>query len=96
MRTTNSVEGFNFKLNAHMMEMHPTIWKFIDRLKKLDESVNSDVIGYESGYVPFSKKKWRLQEARKLAIVRFDHNDLMPYIRAIGNEIDKKGNVDAD
>ena len=88
MQTNNSLEGFHNRLNGSLNEMHPTLWKCIDKLKMVDESVYSDVLQWQQGYDPYASKKWAQIEAQKLAVVRsFPNVEIMDYLRAVANRL---------
>ena len=86
MKTNNSAEGQNFKINSTMQEMHPSIWKFIDKIRNFDESTYSDFLQWNDGKVPTESKIWKNVEKQKLAIVQNYRNvGIMQYLRSVAN-----------
>uniref|UniRef100_A0A914DQW3 Uncharacterized protein n=1 Tax=Acrobeloides nanus TaxID=290746 RepID=A0A914DQW3_9BILA len=88
MRTNNTLEGFNYRINDCMQEMHPTLWKFIEKLKKLDESIYSDYIQWLDGREPTISKRFQQMESQKLAVVRsYPNIGRMEFLRAVANRL---------
>ena len=68
--------------------MHPSLWKFIDKLKDFDESVYSDMLQWMDRKEPHSSKHWQQVEAQKMAVVRSQPNvGRIEYLRAIANRL---------
>ena len=87
MRTNNSAEGGHAKLNRFMQVSHPTLWRFIDTLRRLDESIYSDVRQWENGQTPGIRTWYRVQQ-RKVAVCRqWGQLDPITYLRAIGSTL---------
>ncbi|XP_035231949.1 uncharacterized protein LOC118203773 [Stegodyphus dumicola] len=84
-RTNNAVEGWHRRFNELMNGCHPTIWKFIDCLKK-EQNLNSIKIEqYIAGHhPPVSRKVYRDTSLRIQKIVN-DYNDrpILDYLRGI-------------
>lgn len=88
MRTTNTIEGYHFRINSIMGEMHPTLWKFIEKLKKFDESINSDYLQWIDGKEPTRVRRYVAQEKQKLSVVENYHQvTKIEYLRAVANRL---------
>jgi hypothetical protein len=88
MRTTNTIEGYHFRINSIMSEMHPTLWKFIENLKKFDESINSDYLQWIDGKEPTRVQRYVAQEKQKLSVVENYHQvTKIEYLRAVANRL---------
>ena len=37
--TTNAAEGYHYSLNCRFRTNHPTVWKFVDRLREEEQMV---------------------------------------------------------
>ena len=88
MRTNNSLEGCNNKFNGALQSMHPSLWKFIDKLKDFDESIYSDMLQWIDRKEPYSSKHWQQVEEQKIAVVRSQPNvGRIEYLRAVANRL---------
>ena len=57
-RTNNDVEGFNKQLNKFLTSPKPSLFKFIDHIKKIDSSMSLKALEYRSDpldYACYSK-----------------------------------------
>jgi len=75
-RTNNSVEGWNRRFNSIVGMKHPTIWKFIEKLKE-EQSFNEMKLNQLIAGTPAQprKRKYRDLEDRLLKIVE-DYGNL--------------------
>ena len=73
MKTTNSVEGYHNSINLFFLSLHPTIWRFIQKLKEFDEGVWKEVRAWNAGHEPPQSRKWKGVESRKrIAVLRWN------------------------
>ena len=88
MCTNNTLEGFHYRVNSCMQDMHPTLWKFIEKLKKLDESVNSDYLQWLDGKEPTTSKRSLQMKRQKLAVVQnYPNVSKIEFLRAVANRL---------
>lgn len=86
-RTNNYVEAAHRRLQTELGVDHPSIWKFIDGLRKIQKSRDVYMEQLIAGQLPPQKlKKFRLIDDRILRIVRdFDNRTMLQYLRAIAH-----------
>jgi hypothetical protein len=86
-RTNNSVEGWHRGFNQLLGSSHPTIWKFIDDLKK-EQSLNEMKIEqYIAGqHPPVSRKVYRNTAQRVEDIVKdYENRNILDFLRGIAH-----------
>ena len=55
-RTNNSIEGWHHRFNLNMDGAHPTLWKFIEGLKREESTVRAEVAQLLGGH-PFTQQR---------------------------------------
>lgn len=88
-RTNNHAEAGHRRLQSELQMQHPSIWKFIDVLRKVQK--NRDIY-YEqliAGNNPAQKlKKYRMADDRIFSLVsNFNQRDVLDYLRGIAHNI---------
>ena len=74
-RTNNSVEGWHRGFNQLIASSHPTIWEFIDHLKK-EQSLNEMKIEeYIAGQQPAVFRKIYRDTAKRVEDIVFDYEN---------------------
>lgn len=91
-RTNNHAEAANKRIQCELGMLHPTIWKFIDGLRKVQKSRD---IYYESlvaGRSPPRKlKKYRDADERILKIVEdFYNRNIIDYLRGLAHNFEMR------
>jgi hypothetical protein len=78
-RTTNSVEGWHYKLQSLFQCHHPTLWTFLDGLKKDQQMQKALFLQGVAGMEHRSLKKYRdIKE-------RVSRTDILTFLRAIAH-----------
>ena len=62
LRTTNSIEAWHRSFTSHMACHHPSIWRFLDVLKKEQDLVEVKQAFCMSGRNPTKRKLYRNRE----------------------------------
>lgn len=85
-RTNNSVEGWHNSFNSMLSALHPSVWIFINALKK-EESLNRFKIEqYTAGFEPPMKKKYKdSTEKLKKICNDFKNRTVDDYLRGISH-----------
>ena len=87
-RTNNKVEGHHNLINSTLGYKHPTIWKFIDGLKKLQHGNKTRIACLISQGAPRRKKVYVDQDARIKNICQNYHNrSISDYLRGIAHNL---------
>ena len=69
-KTNNSVEGWHYAFENQICASHPSIWKFIEGLKREQSLQEMKIAQYLSGTpIPSTKKKYRDSSKRLQSIV---------------------------
>jgi hypothetical protein len=63
-RTTNSVEGWHFRMNDFLSGSHPSLYKCIEMLKKEELHWDIQCQSLDIGHVPRRRKKYQLLNER--------------------------------
>lgn len=84
-RTTNNVEGWHNGFRSLVAADHPTIWRFIESLRKCQRKHEVEIQQYFAGHpVPSQKKAYRDRETRLQKIVQsFDKIGTLEYLNSI-------------
>ena len=88
-RTNNSVEGWHRGFSSLLGADHPSLWKFIDGLRR-EQSLNElKIEQYISGQAPpQSRKKYRELSARILSVVQdYGNRPILDYLRGIAYSV---------
>lgn len=88
-RSSNLVEGWHHGFHTMMGCSHPTIWKFLDVLKKEQNLTDVKVAQHLSRQQPPKRaKKWTDYDERLRRIISdYDSYDLLDFLKAVGNAI---------
>lgn len=71
-KTNNSIEGWNYKFSRLLGANHPTVWKFIVRLKQEQGNIEFNLAQYIAGSVPApSKRKCKIGDPPQATCQRF-------------------------
>uniref|UniRef100_A0A914EC05 MULE transposase domain-containing protein n=1 Tax=Acrobeloides nanus TaxID=290746 RepID=A0A914EC05_9BILA len=95
MRTNNSVEGFHMRINMFFEVTHPTLWKFIARLRKFEDIIYKELRSWENGQLPPKRKLWeRVNHNKKIACDKFTdvvngQMTRLDYLKLIGRTLVK-------
>lgn len=84
-RTNNTVEGWHRSFQSNVGAHHPTIWRFLDVLKR-EQSLNEvNITQMVAGFAPNPQRKQYLDSAARIsAIVRdFQNRHILTYLRGI-------------
>ena len=89
-RTNNHAEAAHRKIYAELGVHHPVIWKFVDRLKKIQRSRDAYYEQLVSGHAPRPKLlKYVRTNERILRIVRsFNEKEPLEYLRSLAHNYD--------
>ena len=89
-RTNNSIEGFHRGFSSAISCHHPTIWKFIDALKREQNLNEVKIEQYLAGVQPPQpRRRYRDLSARLLRVVEdYGNRGTMDYLRSIAHNID--------
>jgi hypothetical protein len=86
-KTNNSVEGWHRGFNELLGAHHPSIWKFIDGLKK-EQSLNElKIEQYVAGQAPPVRRRIYRDSADRIKskVERYGNEPLLDYLRGIAN-----------
>ena len=85
-RTTNSVEGWHFGLQALFQCHHPTLWTFMKGLEKDMQMQRTSFLQGISGSQPSVPKRYqRLKQRVQNAVARYSLSDILVYLRGIAH-----------
>ena len=97
MRTNCSLEGINNSFNQRMDGHTQNFFKWIDALKKFDETMYMRLREFENGHLPYKSKAVLGIERRKKALVQgwefidpADKNQVIQYLRAVASSLGNK------
>lgn len=84
-RTNNAIEGWHNGFKSMLNAVHPSIWTFIEALKKEDNLNQLKVEQEISGYSPPKKRKYKDSALRiKKLVLQFENNiSIEQYLRGI-------------
>ena len=83
-RTTNSVEGWHYGLQALFQCHHPTLWTFIKGLEKDMQMQHATFLQGVSGLQPFVPNRYQSVKLRVAnAIARYSRSEILVYLRGI-------------
>jgi hypothetical protein len=88
-KTNNSCEGWHNAFNNHLCVNHPTIWRFIDVLKKEQSIVDLRVTNLLSGGTPRPPRKKYADSAQCIENVvnDFESRTVNEYLLGIAHNI---------
>lgn len=83
-RTTNSVEGWHYSLQALFMCNHPTMWKFLDYLR-LDMTKQKMLLmhGAAGAIQPAKKKYLKIKERVERTVASYGQTNVVMYLKAL-------------
>ncbi len=87
-RTNNACEAWHRSFNAQVAVSHPSIWKFVECLKRESALVRLDLVQHNRGDAPPPRKnkKYAAVAQRILTIVRdHAHRNVRDYLRGIAH-----------
>ena len=86
-RTNNHAEAAHRRLQNELGMQHPTIWKFIDSLKRVQRRRDLYYEQLIAGQTPPIKlKKFREADARiKSVVLQFENRNILEYLRGIAH-----------
>lgn len=64
--TNNALEGWNRRFNSLVARAHPSIWRFLEKLKEEQEHTDAEAIRAEYGEPPKKKRRSVTQRANRL------------------------------
>src|SRR5437899_9994576 len=83
-RTTNSIVGWHYSLQAIFMCSHPTLWTFLTGIHRDSQLSVTSFLQASAGVVHIGKKTYRdLKERVQRTIATYDQTDLLTYLQAI-------------
>ncbi len=88
-RTNNSVEAFHRGTNSSFAMLHPTLWKFIEKLKVVQQHQDKIIEGLVAGGPPpAQRRKYVDLNLRLLTVVRdFQNRQPIDYLRGIAHNL---------
>ena len=88
-RTTNSVEAWHRGLKSILGVTHPTLWKFIDGLRRCQKLRDVELEQLVAGRRPPAKRTiYVMRDARIETIVRdFANRPILDYLRGLSHNI---------
>uniref|UniRef100_A0A914VP65 Integrase catalytic domain-containing protein n=1 Tax=Plectus sambesii TaxID=2011161 RepID=A0A914VP65_9BILA len=87
-RTNNSMEAFHKSLNTHFAVNHPNTWQAIDKMQRLQQSLNCDIVDLLAGR-PLKRCKpeplWvRRNQAKQSIDLEYDtYTDKIEFLRVM-------------
>ncbi|CAF1313003.1 unnamed protein product, partial [Didymodactylos carnosus] len=87
-RTNNKIEAWHRKLNCAFQCYHPTLWTFLDKLIKEENSLHSDTVNAKSGREPAIQKQYESLNKRLHSLVETPHPTVYEQLQAIGRLLD--------
>jgi len=83
-RTTNSVEGWHFGLQALFQCHHPTLWTFMKGISKEMQMQRTKFLQGISGLQPTVHKRYTILKQRvQNAVGRYSMSEILIYLRSI-------------
>lgn len=87
-RTNNKVEGHHNLINKMLSMQHPTIWKFIEALRKLQNINKNKIEALCAQGPPAKRRKYKDLDARLKTIVEdFANRDILDFLRGIAHNL---------
>ena len=85
-RTTNSVEGWHYSLQSLFLCHHPTVWSFMDGIKRDMQQQKTKFLQGATGIDNISSKKYRTLDDRvRRAVAAYGRVEILTYLRAIAH-----------
>jgi len=88
-KTNNNIEGWHRRFSSLIGASHPTIWKFIDALKKEESLVKFKLNQYEAGIPrPLQSRIYRVCAERvQSSVNQYDHSNILEYLNTLSHNI---------
>ena len=87
-RTNNKVEGHHNLINKMLSMQHPTIWKFIEALRKLQNINKNKTEALCAQGPPAKRRKYKDLDVRLKTIVEdFANRDILDFLRGIAHNL---------
>ena len=87
-RTNNKVEGHYNLINKMLSMQHPTIWKFVEALTKLQNINKNKIEALCAQGSPAKRRKYKDLDARlKIIVEDFANRDILDFFRGIAHNL---------
>ncbi len=88
-RTNNAVEAWHRGISSNMGCEHPTLWKFLNKLKSQQQHRDKVIEGLIAGRAPPQKRrKYADLDQRIITVVRdFGNRNSLDYLRGIAHNL---------
>ncbi|CAF1589877.1 unnamed protein product, partial [Didymodactylos carnosus] len=90
MRTNNSSDAWDRRIGCLFQCSHPTLWKFIDKLRDEEDSAIRTKILHANTGQSIQKKKYQHLDQRLLNLVLNPHTDIIDQINNLAHNISLK------
>ena len=87
-KTNNNIEGWHRRFSSLLGGQHPTIWKFIEVLKKEESLTEFQINQYAAGTLPRTNKVSTAVAKRvKNQVTQYNRQNVLDYLNALSNNI---------
>ena len=78
-RTNNSIEGWHRSFNAQVSSYHPTLWKFLDNLKREVSLTRVQILHCLGGHaLPLQRRRYVVDSSARILLIVDDYQNPEP------------------
>jgi hypothetical protein len=87
-KTNNNIEGWHRRFSSLLGGQHPTIWKFVDALKKEESLTEFQFNQYAAGTLPrINKDSHAVAKRIKNQVIQYNRQNVLDYLNTLSKNI---------